>query len=224
MYSRTIPFIDDIPSKILANLNKIGSVSSLLPMVKMWNQQLVPNIQPREEDLDLITYDDKHFLFFFMYRVKVNLPLTILNFMKKIIIASHEGMSFLIPFGRVPYELFVQEGIVKEVQDVEKEKRNEEERSLSFSTTTPTSPFVLQRLYNHLRSRPHHHHPPLTIDITLFLALLTSNNSVQPSSISDPSRDPYSSTTVTFTTQPLLTTFNRPTDNFTRKPSSPIPP
>lgn len=147
MYSRTSPFIDNIPPKILTNLYNLASVSSLLPEEKIWHQLVVSNIQPREKDLDTLTYEDKLFILFFLSRIKVNLPLTIFNFTNKIIIFSHDIMYFIIPIRRVLSELFVQEGIVKKVQDVSLTKALETHWTLKLEVVKgtfgvrPSSPF-----------------------------------------------------------------------------------
>lgn len=117
MYPRTSLFLEDIPYKILATNNNLASVSSFLPKAKIWHQLLVSNIQPHEDALEALSYDDKHLIFFIFSRIKVNLPLTIFNFLKKKIIASHEEISFLIPFGIVLFELLHQEGIIEKVQE-----------------------------------------------------------------------------------------------------------
>ena len=117
MYPRISSFLEYIPDKILAT-NNIASVSSLLPKEKIWHQPLVSNIQPREDALETLTCDDKHVIFFILSRIKDNLPLNIFKFLKKQIITSHEGISFLIPFGRVLSELFHKEGIIEKVQEV----------------------------------------------------------------------------------------------------------
>lgn len=59
--------------------------------------------------------------------------------MKSKIIASHEGMSLLIPFGRVIYELFHQEGIVKKVHDVGLNEVLETHWSLKLKVAEDTS-------------------------------------------------------------------------------------
>lgn len=145
MYNRISPFLEDISMKMLAISNNLASVSSLLPKEKIWHQRLVSNIQPREQDLETLTYDDKHLIFFILSRIKVNLPITILNFMKKKIISSHEGIPFLIPFGRVLSELFHQEGIMKKVHDAGLTKALDTHWSLKLEVAEGTSgvgPFV----------------------------------------------------------------------------------
>lgn len=112
MYPRTSSFLDRNPYKILATKDNLVSVSYLLPKVKIWNHQ------PRENALETLTYVYKHIILFIFSRNGVNLPITILNFSRKKIIASHEGLSSPIHFGRVLSELFLQQGIVENVQEV----------------------------------------------------------------------------------------------------------
>ena len=70
------------------------------------------NLCPREKQLETLTWDDKHLLLFLTKNISVNLPLTIFDFLKKMIIISREEMNFLIPYGRVISELFSQLRIV----------------------------------------------------------------------------------------------------------------
>ena len=70
------------------------------------------NLRPREKQLEMLTWDDKHLLLFFTKNIRVNLPLTIFNFLKEMIIISREEMTFLIPYGRVLSEFFSQLEIV----------------------------------------------------------------------------------------------------------------
>lgn len=59
--------------------------------------------------------------------------------MKSKIIASHEGMSVFITFGRVLSELFSQEGIVKKVKDVGLTEALETHWSLKLDLAENTS-------------------------------------------------------------------------------------
>ena len=107
MYPRTSPFLEAIPYKILATKNNLESASSLLPMERIGYQLLVLIFQLREGALKTLTYDDKHLIIFILSRTKVKLPLTIFNFLRKKIIASYEGISFLLPFGIILSECFL---------------------------------------------------------------------------------------------------------------------
>ena len=70
------------------------------------------NLRPREKDLEGLTWYDKHLLLFLTYNIRVNLPLTIFNYLKKMIETSREEKTFLIPYGRVLSELFNRLGMV----------------------------------------------------------------------------------------------------------------
>lgn len=98
IYPRTSPFLKSIPNNILATKNNLESVSSLIPMKRIGYQLLVLIFQLLEDALEILTYVNKHLIFFILSRTGVNLPLIIFNFLRKKIIASHEVMSSLIPF------------------------------------------------------------------------------------------------------------------------------
>lgn len=117
MYPTTSHFLEAIPYKILDTKNDLASVSFLLPKEKIGHQLLVSNFRPREDAFETLTYVDKHLIFFILSRTRIKHPLTIFKFLRKNIIASQEGVSSLIPFGRVLSELFLQQGIVENVQE-----------------------------------------------------------------------------------------------------------
>ena len=97
---------------LYANKNNLASPASLRSIPKFWFQLLVSNLRPREKDLEGLTWYDKHLLLFLTYNMRVNLPLTIFNFLKKMIETSREEKTFLIPYGRDLSELFNKLGMV----------------------------------------------------------------------------------------------------------------
>ena len=76
------------------------------------------NLCTREKQLERLL-GMKNFLYFLTRKVKVNLPLAIFNFLKKMISIFWEEMTFLIPYGRVLSELFSKLGIVRNNVEVE---------------------------------------------------------------------------------------------------------
>ena len=97
---------------IYANYDNLSSHATLLPIGKVLYQLLVSNLCLRDKQLGTLTWDDNHLLLFLTKNIIVNLPLTIFNFLKKMIIISREEMNFHIPYGRVLSELFSQLEIV----------------------------------------------------------------------------------------------------------------
>lgn len=118
LFPRKSSYLERIPNKILATNDNLADVSSLLPKANIWHQLLVSNFQPREDALETPTFVDKHLIYFILSRTRVNLPLTICNFLRHKIIASYEGVSSLIPFGRVLFELFFQKDIIENMQEL----------------------------------------------------------------------------------------------------------
>ncbi|CAJ2669880.1 unnamed protein product [Trifolium pratense] len=88
---------------------------SLKPVANLWYKILVSNFMPKEETGLALTID-KHFLYFIMMKQKINLPLTIFNYMKSCIEISRKGNLDFIPYGRVISELLNQRGIVKKAR------------------------------------------------------------------------------------------------------------
>ena len=92
------------------------SPSTLTPMAKVWYQIMGTNLRPREKGTRWLSSDDKHFILFLVSRTKINLPLSMFNYLKEEILLSREELSFLIPFGRVLSMILVQQGVVTHVQ------------------------------------------------------------------------------------------------------------
>ena len=89
---------------------------NLLPIPKAWFKLLLTNFRPREENKDILFYDDWVFIFLLMDQMRINLPRTIFNFLQKSIIVSRNQTKSYIPFGRVLSEIFFKEGIVEFVR------------------------------------------------------------------------------------------------------------
>ena len=89
---------------------------TLSPMAKVWYQIMGTNLRPRENGTGWLSSDDKHFILILVSKTKINLPLSMFNYLKEEILSSREELSFLIPFGRVLSMILVQQGVVTHVQ------------------------------------------------------------------------------------------------------------
>lgn len=74
------------------------------------------NLRPKEKQLETVTSDDKHLLYFFIHNVKINLPITSFNFLMEMVVTSREEIILLIQYRRVISEFFSQLGIIKRIK------------------------------------------------------------------------------------------------------------
>ena len=117
--------VDYIKSRYLINeeLTSLHNTSSgyeplnpenLLLVPKTLFKLLLTNFLPRGRIKDVLTHDDRVFIFLLMTRMRVNLPQTIFDFLLKTITNFKNGdfIKPCVPFGRVLSEIFFLEGIV----------------------------------------------------------------------------------------------------------------
>ena len=85
---------------------------NLLPIPKAWFKLVLSNFLPRGINQDLLRYDDQVFIYLLMNDTRVNLPQSIFNYLWKSIYESRNQTKSYIPFGRVLYEIFIQDELV----------------------------------------------------------------------------------------------------------------
>ena len=66
--------------------------------------------------LNTLTYEDRVFIYFLVYRVRVNLPQSIFNYLRESIIASRTQHQIFIPFAKVLSILFTRGRIVEAIR------------------------------------------------------------------------------------------------------------
>jgi hypothetical protein len=115
-YKYNSPLTSSVNKQLYDFSDNKAETSSLKPIINLWYKILASNLMPKPEHTRLALNIDKHFLYFLKLRVKINLPITIFNYMKSCIEMSQIGKSGFIPYGRVISELLIHQGIVKKAK------------------------------------------------------------------------------------------------------------
>lgn len=113
-YRVNLTFYKDIFS-IIKNFGNPFETFDLTFEAKLWYQLIITNFLSRDQNSSFLSMNDMHLICFLISRVKVNLPLTIFNYLEEKILISRENEFSFIPFWKVFSELFVQKEIVKDV-------------------------------------------------------------------------------------------------------------
>ena len=93
-----------------------NSPSTLIPRAKVWYQIMGTNLRPREKGNASMSVSDRLFILFLISKIRINLPESILNYLKEEIVSSREELSFNIPFSRVISHILHLQGVISHVE------------------------------------------------------------------------------------------------------------
>ncbi|KAI5447676.1 hypothetical protein KIW84_015218 [Lathyrus oleraceus] len=106
------------PHIIFDDLSDLSKLPSLNSKALVWYYLLISNCLPKNKDLNSLDIDENYFLLLINSYLKINLPQVMFDYLKMTLTSFHKGNSCFIPYGRVLFELLIQQVVEKTMIEI----------------------------------------------------------------------------------------------------------